>query len=117
MVFKNQTLFQNVHREVIQRALEYVYCAQNFTSIKLGAEQRIKWKRTGRGWLKLNTNGSSLCNPRVVGEGGIVWDASNSWIQAFFRKIGITSSFLADRAVHGLGRVGFRPNLDLTRRR
>lgn len=96
MVFNSQTPSQNVYREVIQRASEYIYCAQKFTGIKLRAEQRIRWERQGRGWLKLNTDGSFLGNPGAAGREDIVRDASGSWIQAFSKKIGITSSFLAE---------------------
>ena len=45
--------------------------------------------------MKLNTDGSSLGNPRATGGGGVIRDWSGNWIVGFSRKIGIATSLLA----------------------
>ena len=45
--------------------------------------------------MKLNTDGSSLGNPRAAGGGGVIRDWSGNWIVGFSRKIGIAMSLLA----------------------
>ena len=44
--------------------------------------------------MKLNTDGSSLGNPRAAGGGGVIRDWSGNWIVGFSRKIGIAMSLL-----------------------
>ena len=46
--------------------------------------------------MKLNTNGSSLGNPGIVGGGGVVRDEHGKWIVGFSRKIGRTTSYVAE---------------------
>ena len=49
------------------------------------------------GWIKLNTDGSSLGNPRLAGGGGVLRDEHGNRMTGFSRKIGITTSYLAKR--------------------
>ena len=56
----------------------------------------IRWERPNRGWHKLNTDGSSLGNPGLASGGGILRNEVGGWIRAFIRKIGITTSFVAE---------------------
>ncbi|KAL0016329.1 hypothetical protein SO802_003398 [Lithocarpus litseifolius] len=57
----------------------------------------IPWERPPRGWVKLNTDGSSLGNPGTAGGGGgIIHDDSGHWLTGFSQRIGITSSFMAE---------------------
>jgi len=46
--------------------------------------------------MKLNTDGSSLGNLGLAGGGGVVQDWTGRWIVGFTRKIGITTSLLAE---------------------
>ena len=55
----------------------------------------VKWGRLEIGWMKLNTNGSSLGNPGIAGGGGVIWDWSRRWAVGFSKKIGIATSLLA----------------------
>ena len=56
----------------------------------------VKWDRPGIGWMKLNTDGSSLGNPGSVGGGGVIRDWFGRWVSSFSRKIGIKMSLLAE---------------------
>ena len=36
--------------------------------------KQIRWERPSHGWVKLNTDGSSLGNPGPAGGGGVIHD-------------------------------------------
>lgn len=59
-------------------------------------KKHIRWERPIQGWMKLNTDGSSLGNPRIARDGGVVRDEHGNWIVGFLRKIGRTTSYLAE---------------------
>ena len=44
----------------------------------------------------MNTDGSSLGNPGLAGGGGLIRNEEGGWVAGFARKIGITTSFLAE---------------------
>lgn len=56
----------------------------------------IRWEKLKANWLTLNTDGSATSNSSPVGGGGLVRDESSDWVIGFARKIGNTSSFLAE---------------------
>ena len=76
--------------------MEYALVAQNTITRQPQIERNIRWERPNRGWHKLNTDGSSLGNPGMASGGGILHSESGTWIKAFTRKIGITTSFVAE---------------------
>ena len=44
----------------------------------------------------MNTDGSSLGNPGLAGDGGLIRDEEGAWVVGFARNIGISSSFIAE---------------------
>ena len=60
VVFKNLPTSQTIHKEIIQRAVRYVFCAQNVAVNRPRVEKFIKWERPHRSWFKLTINGSLL---------------------------------------------------------
>ena len=72
VVFKNKPISHSIHKEIIHKAVEYSFIAQNFSNCKLRIERSIRWERPNRGWHKLNTDGSSLGNPGLARGGGIL---------------------------------------------
>lgn len=58
--------------------------------------KQIHWDKPEERWMKSNTDGSSLGNPRLAGGGGVIRDWTGRWIAGFSRKIGITSSLMAE---------------------
>lgn len=80
VVFQNQFPIQFIHKEIMQRASEFVYCAQTISACRPRVERRIRWEKPSREWYKLNTDGSSLGNPGAVRGGGVIRDASGAWI-------------------------------------
>ena len=95
VVFKNTPPSLSIHKEVIQRAAKFTLCAKNLSSNKPRVERFIRWERPIRSWFKLNTDGASLGNPGAAGGGGILCNDSGSWVRAFVRNIGTTTSVLA----------------------
>ena len=96
VVFKNKPINHSIHKEIIHKAVEYSFIAQNFSNCKLRIERSIRWERPNRGWHKLNTDGSSLGNPGLASGWGILRNEVGGWIRAFIRKIGLTTSFVAE---------------------
>ena len=76
--------------------MEFFYCAY-FPKIssQLIAKQ-IRWEKPGLGWVKLNTDGSSLGNPGLAGGGGLIRDEEGAWVVGFARNIGISFSFIVE---------------------
>ncbi|KAK9999219.1 hypothetical protein SO802_018822 [Lithocarpus litseifolius] len=56
----------------------------------------VRWLRPSPGWVRLNTDGSSLGNPGKAGGGGLIRDENGSWIKGFIRNIGFSSSMEAE---------------------
>lgn len=80
MVFQNQVPNQFIHKEIMQRASEFVYCAQAISACRPRVERRIRSEKPSREWYKLNTGGSSLGNPGATRGGGVIRDALGAWI-------------------------------------
>ena len=95
-MFNNKTPNPSLAKDIIHRATKFFYCAY-FPKIasQLIAKQ-IRWEKLGLGWVKLNTDGSSLGNPGLAGGGGLIRDEEGAWVVGFARNIGISSSFIAE---------------------
>ena len=50
-------------------------------------------------YIKLNTDGSAIGNPRLAGAGGILRNHSSEWISGFSLHLGLTSNNMAKLAV------------------
>ena len=74
VVFNSKTPNPSLAKEIVHRDTEFFYCAY-FPKIasQLVAKQ-IRWEKPRHGWVKLNTDGSSLGNPRLAGGGGLIRD-------------------------------------------
>ena len=46
--------------------------------------------------MKLNTDGSSAGNSGIANYGGVFRDEHGRWVRGFARKIGLTTSFMAE---------------------
>lgn len=47
-------------------------------------------------WFKLNTNGSSMGNPRRAGGGEIIRNVNGDWVSGYARAIGNATSVAAE---------------------
>ena len=96
VVFQNQAPSPSIHQEVIQRAVEFFFCAQGNSLYKPRILKMVRWERPYRGWYKLNTDGSALGNPGIAGGCSVLRDDAGLWVNDFARQIGHTTSFLAE---------------------
>ena len=96
VVFQNRAPSPSIHQEIIQRAVEFFFCAQGNSLYKPKMLKMVRWERLYRGWYKLNTDGSAIGNPGVAGGGGVLRDDAGLWVKGFARQIGHTTSFLAE---------------------
>lgn len=53
---------------------------------------QVRWQCPPLNWFKLNTDGSSLSNPRLAGGGGLIRNEKCDWVKGFARAIGTTTS-------------------------
>ena len=66
--------------------------ASNHVGPRTGSTIAVGWVKPPLNWVKLNTYGFALGNPRLVGGGGIIRDCNGNWVFGFARAIGFTSS-------------------------
>ena len=86
----------NVAKEIRARALEYTHCACSFTATKKWILRSVRWEKPNTRWMKLNTDRASSGNLRLARGGGAIRDEKGNWVIGYARKIGITTSFLAE---------------------
>ena len=77
-------------------SLEYYFCANNSLATKRLVLKNISWEKPRNGWLTLNTDGSVASDSGIAGGGGLLRDANGDWVTGFARRIGTTSSFMAE---------------------
>ena len=95
-VFRNKNLSPNLAKVILDRALEFVFCACNQLATKRMILKSIRWEKPRDGWLTLNTNGLATGSFGMAGGGGLIRDGNGDWIIGFARKIRTTTSFLTE---------------------
>nr|POF05708.1 putative ribonuclease h protein [Quercus suber] len=96
VVFENTTLNHSLHKSCINLAIEYFFCVGKSVQPRQQGCILIKWNKPNVGWHKLKTDGASMGNLGKAGGGGVIRDHRGSWVQGFARKIGITTSVIAE---------------------
>lgn len=82
--------------EIVDRASKYHFCANNSLAKKRMVLKSIKWEKPRNGWLTLNTDGSVAGHFGIAGGRGLIRNTNGEWVTGFARRIGTTSSFLAE---------------------
>lgn len=95
MVFHNKKSHFTFAAKNRNKASKYVLCALCPKNATKPIDRLIRWERPSNCWLKLNTDGSSLGNPKLT-SGGILRDERGNWVIGFSRKTGRSSSYLAE---------------------
>ena len=95
-MFKEQRPNLNLAKEIARRALENNFVAGPHKEAITQIFKPFWWCKPANGWVKLNTDGSSLGNPGQAGGGGLIRDEDGNWIVGIARKIGSTTSFLVE---------------------
>ena len=96
LVFRNKNLNPNLEKDILDRASEYFYCACNQLSTKRLVLKSICWEKPREGWLTLNVDGAAAGASGMAGGGGLIRDGNGDWVIGFARKIGTTTSFMAE---------------------
>ncbi|KAL0000246.1 hypothetical protein SO802_019848 [Lithocarpus litseifolius] len=74
-VFNRKSQNPRLVAEIIQQTLEFMYCVSSPRGPTRSLIKRVRWERPPEGWCKLNTDGAA---------------------SGFSRRIGITTSFVAE---------------------
>ena len=77
---------------VLASTSEFMYCAGMPSGSKRTRMIQVRWEKPSLGWVKLNTDGSSLGNPGRDSGGGLIRDSNGKWMTGFCRNIGVASS-------------------------
>ena len=96
IVFRERSQNPRLAKIITDHAMEFFYCAGPANGMRSRVTNLVSWGRPEMGWMKLNTDGSSLGNPGSVGGGGVIRDWYGRWVVGFSRKIGVTTSLLAE---------------------
>ena len=74
VIFKGRCLNPRLEKFITNQALEFFFCAGLSKAVWNQVLNMVKWDRPRIGWMKLNTDGSSLGNPGSAGGGGVIRD-------------------------------------------
>ena len=96
LIFKKINQNPSLANVIVDRALESHFCANNSLTTKRLVLKNIKWEKPRTGWLTSNTDGSVASISRLAGGGELIRDANGDWVTGFARRIGRTSSFMAE---------------------
>lgn len=75
--------------------MEYEHCIKLPRTIANKVVKRIRREKLEAGWFRLNSDGSSTCNPGPARSGGLIRNGEGEWVCRYARKIEITMSFVA----------------------
>ena len=95
-VFKHKNPNPNLSSDIVDRASEFFFCVNNALVTKRMIMKSIRWEKSRAGWLTLNIDGLVASNSSPAGGGELVRDENGDWVKGFARRIGNTSSYLAE---------------------
>ena len=87
VMFSRKALNPKLASEIVNQTLEfmhYVHLPRN----PIHKVERIRWERLPQGWMKFNTDGSSIGNLGLASCWGIVRDNQGRWILGFLGTLG-----------------------------
>ena len=99
---RNKAIFQTGRVEegtstlCLKKGVEFYAIVPNEPNKPSRVQVQVKWTKRPRGWVKLNTGGTMYGNPIKVGGGGVLRSSNGDWIGGFARKLGNTSSTMAE---------------------
>ena len=96
VVFKGQRPNPCLAKDISRRALEFQFYASPYKDAITRVCKPACWSKPVNGWVKLNTDGSSLGNPGLATGWGLIKDEEGNWIVGFSYKIRKTTSFFAE---------------------
>ena len=95
-MFENTPLNSDLHNTCIRHAVDYFFSVGKSLRIKRMRTMQVQWFNPCEGWYKLNTDGTSLGNPRKASGGGLIRNHKGIWMKGFNRCIRNTTSVMAE---------------------
>ena len=96
-IFHNQLSSQNrLIYKTVRPLLNFFYLVAPNKPIQRKVSQIVKWTTPIEPFIKLNTDDSSIGNPRMAGAGGLLRDSFGSQILGFSLNMAITSNNVAE---------------------
>ena len=96
ITFDNPTHHKDLKLETMARALEFLYLGRNGRQNRVKVKIQVQWLPPPSNWVKLNLNDSSMGNPGLAGEGGVIRNEKGEWIKGYARAIGIITRVAAE---------------------
>ena len=99
---RNRFIFQtwrkepNIHAQSIKKIAKFFALVPDCSNKLPRVQIQISWKKPRTGQVKLNTNGVVFRNLKKAGGGGVLRDSNGDQLAGFMRKLGSTSSILAE---------------------
>lgn len=95
-VFSNHSQNPHMAKDIMSKSVEFFFCTYSKKGKPHTVIKQVHWSKPEQGWMKLNTDGSSLGNSGLASGGGVIRDWTSRWIVGFSRKIGIATSLMAE---------------------
>ena len=80
----------------LKKGVEFYAVVPNGPNKPSKVQAQVKWTKPSRGWVRLNTDGTMYGNPIKASGGGVLRCSNGDWIVRFARKLGNTSSTMAE---------------------
>ena len=96
VVFNRKNRNPNLAFAVLNQAMEFVFCVETLRGLTHHVIKRVHWEKPPHGWVKLNTDGAAEGNMGLAGCGDLLRDDHGNWIAGFVRRIGTSTSFVAE---------------------
>ena len=81
MIFRDKPPQTNLKTETISKATEFAFLGLDDKYHTHQATIWVKWIAPLVNWYKVNSDGSSLCNPGLVGGEGLIRNDRGEWIR------------------------------------
>ena len=95
IAFESSNQHKDLKLETMAKASEFLYPGMNGKQTQAKVKIQVQWQPPPTNWFKLNSDGSSMGNPGLVGGGGLIRNKRGEWIKGYARAIGITTSVAA----------------------
>ena len=103
---RNERIFMDQSRSqhsliyfFVQAAMEFYFLTGTARQTQVRLPQIIRWHASPNLYIKINTDGSALGNPGIVGARGILRDHLGHWISGFSLHVGLAMNNMAELVV------------------
>ena len=95
-LFRIGVVDRMIHMKRIRDSAEFFSIRAKIRCNKMKTVILVAWEKPPIDWMKLNSDGSALGNPRKArGGGGLIQDHQGNWVRGYARSLGNTSSSIA----------------------